>query len=198
MGTKMLLTLQIFQMYTHRKKQWGGDSVLRGTQELNCCSDRELWELCCLLGAKVRDVVQRVPQLVKSTNFSPLLPFHVGINNTATRTWTKSKKMTKLGCTAKVLVPELHFLAFYQLEKRMQPETDILCKQTSGLVAGAVLRGLAFATGHSSIIIASQGGMGYFYLEEARESLMVGCPTWWCMLSMEGLRGQGSKICCFF
>lgn len=64
------------------------------------------------------------------------------------------------------------------LDERVQPEIDILCKQISGLVAGAVLRILAFTTTqHPLIIIPYQGGMGYFSLEDARESLAVGCPT---------------------
>lgn len=93
-------------------------------------------------------------------------------------TRTKSKKITKSGCTTKLLVHKLSFIAFYQLYERVQPEIDILCKQTSGLVAGAVLRVLAFTTTeHPSIITPYQEGMGYFCLEEARESLAVGLCT---------------------
>ena len=39
--------------------------------------------MCCLSGAKVRDVTERVPQLVKSTDYYPLLLFHVGTKDTA-------------------------------------------------------------------------------------------------------------------
>jgi len=43
--------------------------------------------VCCILGAKVRDVTKRVPQLVKSTDYCPLLLFHVGTNDTASHLW---------------------------------------------------------------------------------------------------------------
>jgi len=49
-----------------------GDSLLRGTEVPICQPDREAREVCCLLGAKVRDVAERRPQLVKSTDYYPL------------------------------------------------------------------------------------------------------------------------------
>ena len=59
-----------------------GDSLLRGTEAPICRPDRESREVCCLLGAKVRDVAKRVPQFVKSTDYYLLLLFHVGMNDT--------------------------------------------------------------------------------------------------------------------
>lgn len=51
--------------------------------------------MCCLLGAKVQDVAKMVPQLVKSTDFCPLLPFHVGINETASQNLNKIREEYK-------------------------------------------------------------------------------------------------------
>jgi len=58
------------------------DSLLRGIEAPICRPDREACKVCCLPGAKVRDVAKRVPQLVKSTDYYLLLLFHVGTNDT--------------------------------------------------------------------------------------------------------------------
>ena len=58
-------------------------TLLRGTEAPICQPDRESQEVCCLLGAKARDVAERVAQLIKSTDHYPLLFFHVGMNDTA-------------------------------------------------------------------------------------------------------------------
>ena len=60
-----------------------GDCWLRGTEAPTCRPDRESREVCCLLGARIQDVAERVPQLVKSTADCPLLLFHVGMNDAA-------------------------------------------------------------------------------------------------------------------
>jgi len=59
-----------------------GVSLLRDTKLPFCQPDRESQEVRCLSGAKVQDVAETVPQLIKSTNCYPLLPFHVGTNDT--------------------------------------------------------------------------------------------------------------------
>jgi len=72
----------------HKKKRRVlrvGDSLLSSTEVPICRPDRETHEVCCLLGAKAQDVAERVTQLVKSTDYYPLLLFHVGTNDTASR-----------------------------------------------------------------------------------------------------------------
>ncbi|GAB0205522.1 hypothetical protein GRJ2_003017800 [Grus japonensis] len=69
-----------------------GDPLLRGTKVPICQPDRESQEVCCLLGAKIQDVAERVPQLVKSTDYYPLLLFHVGMNDTASRNLGRIKE----------------------------------------------------------------------------------------------------------
>jgi len=86
-----------------------GDSLLRGTEAPICRPDREAHEVCCLPGAKVRDVTETVPQLVKSTDYYPLLLFHVGTNDTTSRNVGRIKEYFKaLG----VKVKSFGFLCF--------------------------------------------------------------------------------------
>jgi len=49
-------------------------------------------EVHSLLGAHIRDVIEKLPSLVQSTNYYPLLLFHVGINDTARRSLRSIKK----------------------------------------------------------------------------------------------------------
>jgi len=59
-----------------------GDSLLRGTEVPVCRPDRKAHKVYCLPGARVREVTERVPQLVKRTDYYPLLLFHVGTKDT--------------------------------------------------------------------------------------------------------------------
>lgn len=128
MGTKILLTLQIFQMYIPQKETKRGWFPLRGTQEPICCSDREPWELWCLLGPKVWDVVKRVPQLVKSTDFYALLPFHVGINDTANQNLDKIKENYKaLVVQPKYWYPSYLFFHFASKRKGCSQRQTYIC-----------------------------------------------------------------------
>ncbi|XP_074806320.1 uncharacterized protein LOC141986053 [Natator depressus] len=60
-----------------------GDSLLRGTESSICRPDRENREVCCLPGAKIRDVTERLPRLIKPSDHYPFLLLHVGTNDTA-------------------------------------------------------------------------------------------------------------------
>lgn len=101
------------------------DSLLRVTEGPICWPDREWQEVGCFLGAKIQDVAERVPKLVKliiihcySFIWAQMAP-QAGI-------WAESRKTTKpWGCKQKVFVPKLSFLPFYQLEECVQPETDV-------------------------------------------------------------------------
>ncbi|PKU28829.1 suppression of tumorigenicity 5 [Limosa lapponica baueri] len=80
----------------HGKKQQRvllvGDSLLKGTKVPICHPDRASYKVCCLLGTKVRDVADRVPQTVKNTDYYPLLLFHVGMNDTASQNLGRIKE----------------------------------------------------------------------------------------------------------
>lgn len=69
-----------------------GNSLLHGTERLICHPDRQSCEVCCLLWAKVRDVAERVPQLVRSTDFYPMLLFHVRTHDTASQNLGRIKE----------------------------------------------------------------------------------------------------------
>jgi len=56
---------------------------------LTCALSREG---CCLLGGHIRDVTKRLPSLVQSTDYYPLLLFLVGTNNTARSSLRSIKK----------------------------------------------------------------------------------------------------------
>ncbi|KAK4827179.1 hypothetical protein QYF61_015141 [Mycteria americana] len=62
-----------------------GDSLLRGTEGPICRTDPPLREVCCLLGARVKDVTRIFPSLVRPSDYYPLLLFHVGGDEAATR-----------------------------------------------------------------------------------------------------------------
>lgn len=103
-----------------------GDSLLRGTEVPICQPDRESPEVCCLPGAKVREAAERVPQLVKSTDYYPLLLFHVGTNDTASQNLGRiGEDYGALGVQVKTIAAQVIFLPFYQLGERVQPEVDI-------------------------------------------------------------------------
>ncbi|XP_053898073.1 cytosolic Fe-S cluster assembly factor NUBP1 isoform X1 [Malaclemys terrapin pileata] len=60
-----------------------GDSLLRGTESSICHPDRENREVCCLPGARIHDVMERLPRLIKPSDRYPFLLLHVGTNDTA-------------------------------------------------------------------------------------------------------------------
>uniref|UniRef100_A0A8B9IV37 Uncharacterized protein n=1 Tax=Amazona collaria TaxID=241587 RepID=A0A8B9IV37_9PSIT len=64
-----------------RKKQRAvvvGDSNLKGTEAPICRPDPGSREVCCLPGARIRDVAEKLPALVGPTDCYPLLVIHVG------------------------------------------------------------------------------------------------------------------------
>ena len=81
---------------SHKRKQRVlvvGDSLLRGTEAPICRPDIQSREACCLPGTKIRDITERLPQLVKSTDYYPLLLFHVGTN--ASKIWARSSRTSE-------------------------------------------------------------------------------------------------------
>jgi len=56
-----------------------------------CLLDIQSSEHCCLPGAEILDVTERLPQLVKSTDFYPLLLFHECANVTVKQSLGKIK-----------------------------------------------------------------------------------------------------------
>jgi len=55
-----------------------GDSLLRETEGPICRPDPSHREVCCLPGARVRDVAKKLPGLVRPSDYYPLLVMQVG------------------------------------------------------------------------------------------------------------------------
>ena len=55
-----------------------GDSLLRGTEGPICRPDPTRREVCCLPGARVRDVARKLPSLVRPSDYYPLLIVQAG------------------------------------------------------------------------------------------------------------------------
>uniref|UniRef100_A0A8D2L7V5 SGNH hydrolase-type esterase domain-containing protein n=1 Tax=Varanus komodoensis TaxID=61221 RepID=A0A8D2L7V5_VARKO len=71
---------------TRKTRRWVivvGDSLLRGTETAVCRPNLETREVCCLPGACIRHVKDRVERLVRSRGHQPLLMIHVGTNDVA-------------------------------------------------------------------------------------------------------------------
>jgi len=71
-----------------KKKRWViviGDSLLRGTEGPICRPDPSHREVCCLPGARVRDVARKLLGLVRPSDYYPLLVVQVGGDEIAER-----------------------------------------------------------------------------------------------------------------
>ncbi|RMC00455.1 hypothetical protein DUI87_23065 [Hirundo rustica rustica] len=55
-----------------------GDSLLRGTEGPICRPDPSHREVCCLPGAQVRNITERLPRLVRPSDYYPLLILQAG------------------------------------------------------------------------------------------------------------------------
>jgi len=71
------------------------DSQLRGTEGPICRADPSLRELCCLLGARVKDIARKLPRMVRPSDYYPLLLFHVGADEVAVTSLRVIKKEFK-------------------------------------------------------------------------------------------------------
>lgn len=87
-----------------------GDFLLRGIEAPLCCSDTLASEICCFPGGQVGDVMQRLPDLVCSTGYYPLLLFHAGTDDTVVSNLKNIKRDYKeLGAAVKNLRAQVIF-----------------------------------------------------------------------------------------
>ena len=75
--------LQTSSVRKERRVVVMGDSLLRGTEGPICRLDRRRQEVCCLSRAYVRDITRKIPKLVMSTDYFPLLVVQVGSDEIA-------------------------------------------------------------------------------------------------------------------
>ena len=62
-----------------------GDSLLRGTEGPICRPDPTRREVCCLPGARVRDISRKLPGLIHPSDYYPLLIVQAGSDEVADR-----------------------------------------------------------------------------------------------------------------
>jgi len=69
-----------------------GDSLLRGTEGPICRPDPSHGEVCCLPGARVRDITRKLPGLVRPSDYYPLLVVQVGSDEVRTKSVQEIKR----------------------------------------------------------------------------------------------------------
>ena len=65
---------------------------MKGTEALICRPDPVAREVCCLPGARIREVAERLPALVNATDYYPLLVIHVGARDIESSSLRSIKK----------------------------------------------------------------------------------------------------------
>eukprot|EP00061_Rhincodon_typus_P012548 g38348.t1 len=58
-----------------------GDSIIRGTDSILCKQDRESRMVCCLPGARVRDISDQIETILEWEGEDPVVMVHAGTNN---------------------------------------------------------------------------------------------------------------------
>ena len=69
-----------------------GDSLLKGTEHPISRLDPLLREVCCLPGARVKDMTRKLPTLVRPADYYALLIFQVGSGEVTTRSLRAIKR----------------------------------------------------------------------------------------------------------
>uniref|UniRef100_A0A8B9UU32 Reverse transcriptase domain-containing protein n=1 Tax=Anas zonorhyncha TaxID=75864 RepID=A0A8B9UU32_9AVES len=77
---------------TERRVIVVGDSLLRGTEGPICLPDPTCREVCCLPGARVRDIARKLPNLVRPSDYYPLLIIQAGSDDTEERSLKTIKR----------------------------------------------------------------------------------------------------------
>ncbi|XP_069588568.1 uncharacterized protein [Ranitomeya imitator] len=101
----------------HRRVVVVGDSLLRGTEAAICRPDITAREVCCLPGAMIKDVTDRIPKLFSSKDLHPFLLIHVGTNDTARKDLpTICKDFEELGKKVKELDAQVVFSSIFPVD----------------------------------------------------------------------------------
>lgn len=86
-----------------------GNTSIKGHRVISW-PDKKSQDVCCLPGAKIRDIAERVPQLVKSNWLLSTVTPYVGMNDTASQNLGRSKENYKaLGVQVKNLGDQVIF-----------------------------------------------------------------------------------------
>ena len=74
-------------------------------------------DVCCLMGAHIRDITERLPNLAQSTDYYPLLLFHMGTDDTARSSLRRIRiDYRALGEMAKDSVAQVVFLSVLMIK----------------------------------------------------------------------------------
>ncbi|XP_056375946.1 uncharacterized protein LOC130273348 [Hyla sarda] len=68
-----------------------GDSIIRGTDRAICHKDRDRRTVCCLPGARVRHIADRVDRLLGGAGEDPAVMVHIGTNDKVRGRWSVLK-----------------------------------------------------------------------------------------------------------
>lgn len=68
-----------------------GDSIIRGTDRAICHKDRDRRTVCCLPGARVRHIADRVDRLLGGAGENPAVMVHIGTNDKVRGRWSVLK-----------------------------------------------------------------------------------------------------------
>ena len=85
-------SLETTSVTKERRVVMVGDSLLREPEGPICRPDPGHREVCCLPGARVRDISRKFPELVRSTDYFPLLIVQVGSDKIAQRSLRTMKR----------------------------------------------------------------------------------------------------------
>ena len=170
-------TSRINTTSTRKKRQViaVGDSLLRGTEGPICQTDPPLREVCCLPGARVKDVTRILPSLVRPSDYYPLLLFHVGGDEAATQSPRAIKRDFRALGRLVTWTPEHRLFSplSFQLWAATLEGTETPNLLTHGSVAGVITTDLDFlTTGWPTQHRVCWRLMGFIFLKGERESLL--------------------------
>lgn len=115
-----------------KKKQWVivvCDSLLKGTEASICYPYPQSRDVCCFPGAHIKDVTERLPDLVRPTDYYTLLLFPIGTSDTTASDLKNVKRDYKeLGAAVKNLGAQAVFLSILQVREMGKERTDRIKK----------------------------------------------------------------------
>uniref|UniRef100_A0A8C3FFJ1 SGNH hydrolase-type esterase domain-containing protein n=1 Tax=Chrysemys picta bellii TaxID=8478 RepID=A0A8C3FFJ1_CHRPI len=111
-----------------------GDSLLRRLDRPVTRADPENRRVCCLLGAKIRDVDLRLKRILKGAGKNPLIILHVGTNDTARFSLERIKEdYARLGKTLKEIEAQIIFSGILPVPREGQQRADRIVRINSWL-----------------------------------------------------------------
>uniref|UniRef100_A0A8D0KK09 SGNH hydrolase-type esterase domain-containing protein n=1 Tax=Salvator merianae TaxID=96440 RepID=A0A8D0KK09_SALMN len=122
-----------------------GDSLLRGTEAAVCRPDRNSREVCCLPGARIKDVTDSLSRLFSPTDYYPFLLIHVGTNDTARKDFaTVCSDFEDLGKKVKELGAQVVFSSILPVDGHGKRRWDRILEVNNWLRQWCYQQGFGF------------------------------------------------------